>query len=127
MTDQRSQQLIDAVADATRKGLGQVSARELDQGWQRLERALDEDKGPSLPVVWPRSRGWVRGFAAAAAVLVLGLGGYRLLGGRTVVPLHYAVEGARLGPDEALVVAPSEPAKLVFSDRSEVHAAPSSK
>ena len=51
MSDGETQKLVDAVADATRTGMGRMSASQLDQGWQQLERALDQGKYPSVPIV----------------------------------------------------------------------------
>jgi ferric-dicitrate binding protein FerR (iron transport regulator) len=127
MSGEQTQRLADMVADAARSGIGQMSSEQLDQGWQRLESALDQGKGPSLPVVLAAPRWWLRGLLAAAAALVLGLGGYRLLPSRATLPLHYVVEGASLGPNETVEAGPVEPARLVFSDRSEVSATPATK
>lgn len=127
MTLDRTQKIVDAVADATRSGLGHVLPAELDRGWQRLEGALCEGKSPSVPVVATASRWWLPGFALAAAALVVGLALHRFQGTREAAPLHYVVEGATLDPGGSVVAARSAPARLVFSDRSEIRAAPSTR
>ena len=127
MTSDRTQRIVDAVADATRNGIGRVSSVELDQGWQRLEAALSEGKCPSVPIVAPSSRLWLRGLAAAAAVLAIGLTTYGLWPARPAEPLHYVVEGGVLGPGETITTPSSAPARLLFSDRSEIRVAPTTK
>jgi hypothetical protein len=127
MTSERTQQIVDAVADATRSGLGQVAPAELDRGWQRLEGALSEGKFPSVPIVATASRWWLPGFALAAAALVIGFAIHRYASTRPAVPLHYVVEGAAPAPGETIVAAPSAPARLLFSDRSQISARPSTR
>ena len=51
MSDGETQRIVDAVADATRTGMGRVSPAELDHGWERLESALSDGKYPSVPIV----------------------------------------------------------------------------
>jgi ferric-dicitrate binding protein FerR (iron transport regulator) len=125
MTGKDSQHLADKVAEATRNGIGQMSAAQLDLGWERLANALDQGRGPSLPVV-ARTPRWRLGVAAAAA-LALGIVGYRLVSPRQAAPLRYVVEGAQVVADERVVAGPTDPAKLIFTDRSEVRAAPATR
>lgn len=127
MSGNQSQRLADKVAEATRIGLGRMSTEQLDRGWERLSSALDEGKGPSLPVVSPVPRWWLRLSVAAAAVLVLGVVGYRLLPSGAALPLRYIVEGAQVVADETVVAGPADPAKLIFSDRSQIRAAPATR
>ena len=127
MTDGRTQKIVDAVADATRSGIGQVSPEEIGLGWQRLERALDDGKYPSVPIVAPASRWWLRGFALAAAALLFGFAGQRWLAARSDGPLHFVVEGATLGPGESIQTGTSTPARLVFSDTSEIRVGPATQ
>ena len=42
MSDGQTQKIVDAVAAATRSGLGNVLPEQLDSGWQRLEGALSD-------------------------------------------------------------------------------------
>lgn len=130
MNDDRTQEIVDAVAHATRSEVGRMSPARLDEGWERLERALGEGRYPKVPVVPTSRRLWwaIPTFAlAAAALLVFGLP--RLLPARpeAPVPLHYVVEGAGVGAGETIATAPGQPARLLFSDSSEVRVAPSTK
>ena len=127
MTDGRTQKIVDAVADATRNGIGQVSPEELNLGWQRLESALDDCKCPSVPIVAPASRWWLRGFALAAAALLFGFAGQRWLAARSDGPLRLVVEGATLGPGDSIHTGTSTPARLVFSDTSEIQVGPATQ
>jgi hypothetical protein len=127
MNDGQTQKIVDAVAEVTRKGLGRVPAGQLDSGWQRLESALSDGKYPSVPIVAAAPRWWLRGFALTAAALALGFATYRLLPLRSDSPLHYVLEGAMLGPGESIKAEPTAPAKLVFSDGSQVRIAPAAK
>jgi hypothetical protein len=127
MTDGRTQNIIDSVADATRNGMGKMSPEQLDLGWQRLESALSDGKYPSVPIVAAAPRWWLRGFALAAAALVLGFATHRLVSLRPSSPLHYVIEGAAVGPGETIQAGPAIPAKLVFSDDSQIRIAPSTR
>lgn len=127
MSDERTQKIVDAVAEVSRNGLATVSPEKLDSGWQRLEAALSGGKYPSVPIVASLSRWWLRGLSFVAAALVLGFASYRLFPLRPTAPLHYTVEGAVVGPDETITVGSSGPAKLIFSDTSQVRIAPATK
>lgn len=127
MSDGEAQKLVDAVADATRTGMGRMSASQLDQGWQQLERALDQGKFPSVPIVPVRSRWWLRGLALGTAAALLALGTHRVLRERADAPLQYVVEGAVLGPGESIRAEASSTARLVFSDDSRIRMAPATK
>jgi hypothetical protein len=127
MSDERTQKIVDAVAEVARSGLATVSPEEIDSGWQRLEAALSGGKYPSVPIVVSPSRWWLRGLSFVAAALVLGFATYRLLPLRPTAPLHYTLEGAVVGQDATITVGASEPAKLVFSDASQVRIAPATK
>jgi hypothetical protein len=122
-----TQKIIDAVADATRNGLGKMSSTELDAGWARLESALDGGKYPSVPIVAEGPRWWLWGGALAAAALVLGLAAHGWLSARAGAPLHYVVEGAALESGENIRTGSAAPARLVFSDDSEIRVAPATK
>jgi len=127
MSQEETQKLVDAVADATRTGLGRMTAGELDRGWERLERALAEGKYPSVPIVARRSRRWLPGLALGAAAALLVLGTYRLLSHYANSPLQYVVEGAVLEPGETVRTGAASSARLVFSDDSRIRLAPSTK
>jgi hypothetical protein len=127
MSHWQTQEVVDAVAEATRTGLGKMSAAELDSGWKCLESALGDGKSPSLPIVASAPRWWLRGFAFAAAALALGFATYRLLPTRQTAPLHYVLEGTLLGPGETITAGPTAPARLVFSDSSQIRLAPAAK
>jgi len=127
MSDGEAQKLVDAVADATRTGMGQMSTTQLDEGWERLEHALDQGKYPSVPIVPARSRWWLRGLALGAATTLLALGTHRLLRERADAPLQYVVEGAVLGPGESIRAEAASAARLVFSDDSRIRMAPATK
>jgi len=127
MSDAETQKVVDAVAEATRNGLGKMSAMDLDGGWQRLESSLSDGKFPSVPIVAAAPRWWLRGFAFAAAALALGFATYRLLPERNATPLHYVLEGTTLGPGETIQAGPVTPARLVFSDSSQIRIAPAAK
>jgi hypothetical protein len=128
MKDGQLQRIVDSVAEVTRNGVGAMSSEELDTGWQRLESALESGKYPSVPIVISPRRWWLRGFAFATAALVLGFAAYRLVPPfRSASPLHYVLEGGTLGPGETIKAAPEVPAKLVFSDTSQVRLAPRAK
>jgi TolA-binding protein len=126
MRDESTQKIVDAVAEVTRKGIGEISSRQLDLGWESLQKSIEQGKYPSIPII-RRTRWWMRGLAVASAGVVLGLAAYRLMPARRSSSLHYAVEGAALGPGEAITVAATSPAKLTFSDDSQIHISPRSK
>jgi hypothetical protein len=65
--------------------------------------------------------------AFATAVLAVGFAAYRLVPSRTGTPLNYMVEGATLGPGETVQASPTAPAKLVFSDASQIGISPKAK
>ncbi len=127
MSAGETQKMVDAVAQATRTGLGRISVAALDQGWERLERALDEGKYPSVPIVPVRPRWWLRGLAlgAAAALVAVAMHRFVLRGGE--VPLRYVVEGAALGAGETIRTEATSAGQLVFSDDSRIRLAPSTK
>jgi hypothetical protein len=127
MNDVQTQKLVDSVADATRSDIGEMSPEQLDLGWQRLERSLSDGRYPSVPIVGAAPRWWLRGFALAAAALVLGFATHRLVSPRPASPLHYVLEGATLGPGETIQAGPVTPASLVFSDDSRIRLAPRSR
>jgi len=127
MSDDRTQKIVDSVASVTRNGMGKMSTQELDLGWQKLERALADGKSPSVPILATTPRWWLRGFALAAVALMIGFATPRLVVVRSASPLHYVVEGASLGPGETIEAGPATPARLVFSDDSQIRVAPSTK
>jgi hypothetical protein len=126
MSDGETQKLVDAVADATRTGMGKISRAQLDHGWERLEHSLTEGKYPSVPILALAPRRWLRGFALAAAVLVLGLGTHRLLATRSGGPLHYVVEGTALGLGGSIHTEATA-ARVLFSDDSRIQVGPATK
>ena len=127
MSDEQRQKIADAVASVTRNGMGKVSNQTLDLGWQKLERALSDGKYPSVPIVASAPRWWIRGFALAAAALAIGFATHRLVAPRSASMLHYVVEGAAMGPGESIQAGPVAPARLVFSDDSQIRMAPATK
>ena len=127
MKDGETQRIVDAVAEVTRYGVGQIRPEQLDQGWLRMENALSEGRYLSVPIVAVPRRRWLGGLAFATAVLALGFAAYRLVPSRTGTPLHYVVEGAALGPGETIQASPTVPAKLVFSDASQIGISPKAK
>jgi len=124
LNDGQTQKVVDAVAEATRTGLGKITPAELDSGWTSLESALNDGKFPSVPIVAVAPRWWLRGFAFAAVALALGFATYRLLPTRQAAPLHYVLEGTVLGPGATISAGPETPARLVFSDSSQIRIAP---
>jgi len=127
MRDESIQKIVDAVAEVTRKGIGEMSPWQLDFGWESLQKSIEQGKHPSIPII-RRTRWWMRGLAVASAGMVLGLAAYRLVApARRSSSLHYAVEGAALGPGESIAAAATRPAKLTFSDDSQIQIAPRSK
>ncbi len=126
MSDQGTQRIIDSIAEASRSRMGRMSSEELVQGWDRLDRALAEGKAPKIPVLPSVRRWWVPCFAlGAAALLVVAV--YRLGPSAKPAPLHYVVEGAALGPGEAIETTADAPARLLFSDQSKIGVAPSTR
>jgi hypothetical protein len=127
MSTGQTQKIVDAVSALTRNEIGEMPSEKLDSGWQRLEQSLLAGRCPSVPIVAPSSRWWLRGFAVSAAVLTLGIVIYRLVPERPVSPLHYVLEGTTVGPKETVQAGALLPAKLVFSDESQIRIAPSAK
>ncbi len=127
MSQGETQIIVDAVAEAARSGMGKVSPAELDHGWERLESALSVDKYPSVPIVARAPRWWLRGFAVAAAALLLGFATHRWLAARSDAPLHYVIEGAAVGPGETIRTTAAASARMLFSDDSRIRIAPATK
>jgi hypothetical protein len=127
MKDGDTQRLVDTLAEVTRNGLGQMRPEQLDDGWLRMESVLSAGRYPSVPIVAIPRRRWLGGLAFAAATLAVGFAAYRLVPPRAGAPLHYALEGAALGPGETVQASPTAPAKLVFSDTSQISISPKSK
>jgi pyruvate/2-oxoglutarate dehydrogenase complex dihydrolipoamide acyltransferase (E2) component len=127
MSDGETQRIVDAVADATRTGMGRVSPAELDHGWERLESALSDGKYPSVPIMAAAPRWWLRGFAVAAAALLLGFATHRWLAARSDASLHYVIEGAAVGPGETIRTVATASARMLFSDDSRIRIAPATK
>ena len=127
MKDEQTQRIVDAVAEVTRCGVVQIRPEQLDQGWLRMENALTEGRYPSVPIVALPRRRWVVGLSFATALVVMGFAAYRLVPARSGTPLHYVLEGAMLGPGETIHAGPSVPAKLVFSDASQIAIFPKAK
>ncbi len=125
MSAQGTQEIIDALATASRSHMGRMSAAQLDRGWDRLERALVDGKYPKVPVMSTARRWWMPCFAlGAAALLVLAVHGRSP---RQPAPLRYAIEGAALGPGESIQTTAERPARLLFSDDSRIRVAPSTR
>jgi hypothetical protein len=127
MSNGETQRIVDAVAEVTRNGMGKMSPAQLNLGWHRLESALEDGKYPSVPIVATAPRWWLRGGALAAAALLLGFASHRLLSARPDSPLHYVVEGAAVQPGETIRTGATAPARMIFSDDSEIRVAPSTK
>jgi TolA-binding protein len=130
MNDEGPRNVIDEVAEVTRRGLGRMSADQLDLGWQRLEHALAAESDAGARVGRRAPRRWQAGLVLAAASLAVGVVVYRWTQARPLLPLHYAVEGAVLAPGEGgetIVAGAHAPAKLTFSDASLIRMAPSTR
>lgn len=126
MNEGDKQKIVDSVAAVTREGVGQVSAAQLDAGWERLESARSGHRHPSVPIVAAPSRWWWRSFAVATVVTVAVLAfrfAPRLAPGGDDGPLRYVLEGATVGPTD-VITAGAAPGRLVFSDSSDVALAP---
>jgi hypothetical protein len=124
--DGQAQQIVDGISRVAKEQIGTMSAAELSGGWDRLERSLSGGSSPSIPIVAVAPSWWLRGLALAAVGLVVGFSTFRLWPSRSASPLHYALEGAALGPGET-VQAGTAPAQLTFSDQSRVRLAPSGR
>jgi hypothetical protein len=128
LSDTEKQHLADAVAHATRAGLSQVSPAELDAGWEKLEQALSDGKYPSMPIVKPYVTPWyLRGIVFVSMILGVGFVADWVRYERALKPLHFALEGASVGPEESIQAGADTPAQLVFSDQSRVRLAPTAK
>jgi transmembrane sensor len=127
MNDGETQKMVDAIADAARTGMGEMSRAQLDQGWERLEHALTESRYPRVPIIPVRRRRWLRGLALGAAAAVAVLAFDQLRGGRAGSPLQYVVEGAVVGPGETIGTDGATTGQLVFSDDSRIRMVPSTK
>jgi hypothetical protein len=126
VSDQETQKIIDSIAQASRSRMGQMSPEKLDQGWDCLEQALANGRVAKVRVLPTVRRWWVPCFAlAAAGLLVVGL--YRLGPAAKPAPLHYVVEGAALGPGDAIQTTADTPARLIFSDESKIAVGPSTQ
>jgi hypothetical protein len=126
MSDDETQTIVDAVADVTRSRLGHMSRAELDQGWDRLDRALTQGRCPKVPVLSTARRWWVPCLALGAAGLLVLTFGY-LRPERQAAGLRYAIEGATVGPGGAIQTSPEQTARVLFSDSSQIRVAPSTR
>jgi hypothetical protein len=131
LSDAEKQRMVDAVAQATREGLSQVSSAELDTGWKKLERALSDGKYPSVPIVRPNVTPWyLRGIVFVSMILGVGIvADWRQYQREMtpLAPLHFVLEGTSVGAEESIEAPADTPAELVFSDRSRVKLAPNAK
>lgn len=131
LSDTEKQRLADVVARATREGMAQVSADQLDDGWHKLEQSLSDGRHLSVPIVRPHITPWyLRGIVFVSMILGVGIIAdwkqyQREL--EPLAPLHFALEGATVGPEQAIEARPDAPAELVFSDESRVKLAPRAK
>jgi hypothetical protein len=124
--DEQTRQIVDGISRVAKEQIGTMSAAELSSGWDRLERSLSGGSSPSIRIVAGAPRWWLRGLALAAVALAVGFSTFRLWPSRSASSLHYALEGASLGPGET-VQAGTTPAQLTFSDQSRVRLAPSGR
>lgn len=134
LSDADRQRLVDVVAQSTREGICQVSPGELDAGWLKLEQALSDGKHRSVPIIRGHFRSYfapwyVRGLAVVSMIVVVGIiaDWVRTQRDLAAAPLAFVVEGASLGPAQAVEAHADAPAELVFSDHSRVRLAPKTK
>lgn len=128
LSDGEKQHLADVVAHAARTGLSQVSPDQLAGGWQKLEQALSDGKYPSVPIVRPYITPWyLRGIVFVSMILGVGFVADWAKYERALKPLHFALEGAAVAPDESIQAGADTPAQLVFSDESRVRLAPAAR
>jgi len=131
LSDAEKQRMVDAVAQATREGLSQVSSAELDTGWQKLAQALSDGKYRSVPIVRPNVTPWyLRGIVFVSMILGVGIvADWRQYQREMtpLAPLHFVLEGTSVGAEESIEAPADAPAELVFSDRSRVKLAPKAK
>jgi hypothetical protein len=128
LSDAEKQRLVDVVAQSVREGLCQVSAGELDAGWQKLEQSLSDGKYRSVPIVRGYATRWyVRGIVFASMILGVGIVADWARTQREPAPLAFVVEGASVGSAQGIEAQPDAPAELVFSDQSRVKLAPKTK
>jgi len=107
---------IEEVALAAKQGLGQVTAAELNRGWQRLANRLALGQHLEPPISLRPQFSWGKYALAAAAVFAVGIAAYHLQFRSIDKPLHYVVEGATVEPAETINAAAT--ARVLFSDES---------
>lgn len=122
MNGMRDEQLVDAFVEAAQLGLGSISQAQLDDGWERLERAAAPQ-----PRRAPRARSWRLGLVSAAACAALALSAWVFLAPRAPVPLRYEIEGTATSSGNRVSSVPGQSARLRFSDESSVALGPSTK
>jgi ferric-dicitrate binding protein FerR (iron transport regulator) len=131
LSDVEKQQLVDVIAQATRKGLSRVSSVEIETGWQRLERALSDGKYPRVPIVRPHITPWyLRGIVFVSMILGVGIVADWARYQREMAPLeplHFVLQGTTLGAEQSIEAPADAPAELAFSDGSQVTLAPGAK
>jgi len=125
MTNARKSMTIEDVASVAKQDLGQVTAAELNRGWQRLASRLAQGQHLEPPISLRPSFSWGRYALAAAAALVIGVAAYRLPLRSSDKPLHYVVEGATVGAAENITALST--AHILFSDESRLGIEPSAK
>ena len=131
LSDVEKQQLVDVIAEATRKGLSRVSPVEIETGWQKLERALSEGKYPRVPIVRPHVTPWyLRGIVFVSMILGVGIVADWARYQREMAPLEplqFVLQGTSLGAEQSIEAPADAPAELVFSDGSQVILAPGAR
>jgi hypothetical protein len=131
LSERDRQRLIDRVAQAARDGTSEAPPGALLGGWQRLERALDDGKYPSVPITKP----YVTPFYLRGIVFVSLALGTGMIADWTryqremapLAPLHFVLEGAQVETGQRIEARSDAPAELVFSDFSRVTLAPRAK
>jgi hypothetical protein len=123
MKSAHDERLVDTFVEAAQLGLGSISQTQLDDGWDRLERATTAP--PPRRAV---ARRWRLGLATAGALTALALTAWAVLvPRRPALPLRYVIEGVASSSGSQVSSLPGQPARLRFSDDSSVTLGPSTR
>ena len=119
MRDRRDEPLVNAFVERAERELGAITQEQLDDGWQRLRPAKSAGARASSVRQGRRLRAlpWLAGFAAAGAVVLCAILGYRALSAQ---PLHYTVEGLVTRRGDAIEASSHAVSRLLFSDESRI-------